>query len=95
MQPLRHDDRNKQSLLWGTVTIILILIYCSSGLCISLYFGNQVEDPCSLAWKYYMGFEYTNNRPIGSYIIADCNIIFTFRYVNCISITLYYISKYY
>ena len=76
LQPLRHSDRPKGILLWRSVAIILIFIYCISGVCISVYFGDDIEDPASLAWKYYRGFEWSDNRPAGSYIIAWLVILF-------------------
>ena len=76
VEPLHHNQRTLQPILWRSSALILTIVYVCCGITISMYFGDEVEDPCTLAWKYYRGFEWTDSRPIGTYIIAWIILLF-------------------
>eukprot|EP01083_Nonionella_stella_P015446 43235_1 len=76
IQPLSVADRQKQHELWSLSILICAIVYVLSGITISLYFGNTTESPCTLGWKGFMGFEYTETQPVWAVMIAWCIVLF-------------------
>ena len=76
LHPLTTSDKQKNvQIVISSGMIILVIIFVITGLVVSLYFGNQTESVCTLAWKNFIGFFWINNggysnRPEWSYFIG-------------------------
>ena len=71
IEPLKYRDRRKQTYMFTASAVILFVIYSMVGIVVSLYFGNDTEDPCTLAWKTFRGFLWNNgNKPGWSYVFG-------------------------
>ena len=72
LQPLRINERRKNMtkiMQWSMIFMLALLILV--GIIVSLYFGNQTESVCTLAWKYFIGFFWDDgDRPGWSYVIG-------------------------
>eukprot|EP01084_Bolivina_argentea_P203253 347178_1 len=77
INPLSINNRtNNQHKLWSYSVIICAIVYISCGITVSLYYGKNTESPCTLAWKGFMGFTYTNTQPIWALIIEWFVVLF-------------------
>ena len=77
IQPLSINDRKtKQHKLWAYSVGICAIVYISCGITISLYYGDKTESPCTLAWRGFMGFTYTETQPIWAIVISWFIVLF-------------------
>merc|ERR1719229_247972 len=77
IQPLSMDDRkNKQHPLWAWSVGICAIVYICCGVTISLYYGGNTESPCTLAWRGFMGFSYTDSQPVWALIVSWFIVLF-------------------
>ena len=77
IEPLSKQDRgNKQHKLWAYSVGICAIVYIGCGVAISLYYGNNTESPCTLAWRGFMGFTYSDEQPIWALIISWFIVLF-------------------
>lgn len=77
IEPLSLYDRaNNQHKLWMYSVIICMIVYVLCGITISLFFGANTESPCTLAWRGFMGFEYTESEPIWALIVSWFIVLF-------------------
>eukprot|EP01084_Bolivina_argentea_P101323 181681_1 len=71
IQPLSYENKqNKQHFIWCSSIIICVIVYIFCGVVISLYYGNNTQSPCTLAWEGFMGFSATDIQPIWAIIVA-------------------------
>merc|ERR1719361_345951 len=70
ISPMEYEARmTKQHELQGFPNVLCGFIYILLGVTVSLYFGSNIDDPCTLSWDGYMGFTYHSSQPIGAAII--------------------------
>ena len=72
LHPLRASDKQKKmKFIMKSGIVILVSIFVITGLVVSLYFGDDTEGVCTLAWKYFIGFVWNDGkRPKWSYFVG-------------------------